>query len=358
MLHRQASSVRFSDRYALVGITNPSAVEIVDLRDRRVLRTIPLQGGIPWSIAVSPDGRDAFVTESSWPSPSRRNDVVEIDLSTDRVVRSIEVGEGPVAIAVSSRTNKAYVVNMGTTRLSGGRQVVVDDYTVTPVDIATGVAAKAIEVCPGPGAIALTPDQSEAFVACTGTPQDPSHEVVPIDLSTGVTGAPISAGVAPMAVAVTHDGRKLFIANTGWPAQPDDTVTVVDLTTDRILGNVSVGLSPISIAITPDDRTAFVVNNAYSQGSVFTVTPIDVATDTPGKPITVGPGPVSVAIAPDGKTAYVSNMGASTESACGSQIEVGDTITPIDVTTLRVGPAIRVDGAPAFLTFLPVGART
>lgn len=161
-----------------------------------------------------------------------------------------------------------------------------------------------------------------------------------------------------MAVAVTHDGRKLFIANTGWPAQPDDTVTVVDLTTDRILGNVSVGLSPISIAITPDDRTAFVVNNAYSQGSVFTVTPIDVATDTPGKPITVGPGPVSVAIAPDGKTAYVSNMGASTESACGSRIEVGDTITPIDVTTLRVGPAIRVDGAPAFLTFLPVGART
>jgi YVTN family beta-propeller protein len=66
----------------------------------------------------------------------------------------------------------AYVVNTGSD-------------TVTPINIATGKAGKAIKVGSAPDAIVVTPDGKTAYVANSG-----SDTVTPINAATGKAGRP------------------------------------------------------------------------------------------------------------------------------------------------------------------------
>ncbi len=343
--------VPLSNRYAYVGIANPPAIERVDLVAGKVLDTIPLAGGIPWAIAITPNGHTAYVTESRFassngPGSNRTDDVVPIDIATDKVGAPIRVGLGPISIAISPDGRTAYVANMGTSHTDRGRMVVADDYTVTPIDTSTNRPGRSIYVGPGPGAVAVSPDGNTLYVALTGTPGTPSYDVVPVDLRTRKIARAIHVGVAPMAIAITPDGKTAYVADTGWPQIKGDTVTPIDIATGRAGNPIRVGDAPFSIAITPDGETAYVVNNNYSRGTRFTVTPIDIASNTPEKPIVVGMGAYFITISPDGHTAYVLNMASFPNVA-------GNTMTPIDTRTNTTEPAIQVGSDPVSMAFLP-----
>jgi DNA-binding beta-propeller fold protein YncE len=68
--------------------------------------------------------------------------------------------------------------------------------TVTPIDVATGVAGTPIRAGNGPDAIAITPDGKTAHVADTG------GAVTPINLATGRAGTPIQFGAYSDPVAI------------------------------------------------------------------------------------------------------------------------------------------------------------
>jgi YVTN family beta-propeller protein len=206
----------------------------------------------------------------------------------------------------------------------------VADYgsgTVTPVNLISQKAGRAIPVGADPQAIVVTPDGRTVYVANAG-----SGTVTPIDTTTDRAGPPIQVGADPVALAVTPDGRTVYVANEG-----SGTVTPIDTTTDRAGPPIPAGAGPRAIAMTPNGRTAYVVD--WEGG---TVTPIDTATDEAEPPIQVGSFPVAIVISAHGGTAYVANYGS-------------DTVTPISIATQTAGQPIQAGYAPDALAVTPDG---
>ena len=259
----------------------------------------PARAGIARPVA---HGRPptAFVVNSG------SNSVTPIDLATRRAGRAIRVGKHPLAIAIPPGGQTAYVANSR----SG---------TVTPIDTATRRAGTPIPVGRDPQSIAVTPDGQTAYVANTG-----SGTVTPINLATRRPGRAIKVGTDPQAMAVTPDGRTVYVLDWGSAG-----VTPIDTATGRAGPPIQVGSYPYAIRVAPDGTTAYVAS--YGSDSV---TPITVATGQPSHPIPVGQAPDALAVTPDSKTVY----------AVGGD---SDTVTPITAATGRAGAGIPVGYSPA-----------
>jgi YVTN family beta-propeller protein len=241
--------------------------------------------------------------------------VTPVNLVTRRAGRAIGVGANPDAIAITPDGRTAYVANSG----SG---------TVTPISTATGAASPAITVGADPQAIAITPDGRTAYVLNSG-----SDTVTPIAVATGAAGPPIRVGAYPRAMALTPDGRTLYVLN--WEG---GSVTPIATATNQPGRPIPTGSFPFAIAISPDGRAAYVANYGSD-----TVTPIATATNTPGRPIPAGQAPDSIAVTPDGRTLYVVDGDT-------------DTVTPIATATGQPGRPVGVGYAPASVTISGSGA--
>jgi DNA-binding beta-propeller fold protein YncE len=179
--------------------------------------------------------------------------------------------------------------------------------TVTPIDLATGKALKPIKVGLGPQGIAISPDGTTAYVTDAGAIPSlsqagpPAKTVTPIDLATDAAGRAIPVGNGPEAITVTPGGTA-FVANTD-----SESVTPIDLTSDTSLAPIAVNGAPVALIST--SQTVFVLTVTSGSGGEYAVTPIDVTTDAAGSPIRVPRDSQYMAIAPGGKTAWVTSLG-------------------------------------------------
>jgi YVTN family beta-propeller protein len=143
-------------------------------------------GKDPGAIAITPDGRTAYVaTDAS-------GFVSVINTQTNQVVGSpITVGTEPFAIAITPDGKTAYVADNGSEDVS-----VINTQT-------NQVVGSPIKVGSFPFAIAITPDGKTAYVADNG-----SEDVSVINTQTNqVVGSPIGIGIGsgPLAIAITPD---------------------------------------------------------------------------------------------------------------------------------------------------------
>jgi YVTN family beta-propeller protein len=260
-------------------------------------------GASPTAIAITPDGRTAYITNE------RGASVTPIELSTYALGPEINVGNEPVAIAITPDGTTAYVTNAG----SG---------SVTPIDLATDMPGPEIKVGTAPEGIAISPDGKTAYVTNAG-----SGSVTPIELTTDTPGPEIKVGKAPDGIAITPDGRTAYVANAG-----SDSVTPIELATQTAGAEIQMCRDPVAVAITPDGKTAYVAN------ALCGVTPIDVATNTPGPVITEECNPMGIAVSPDDKTAYVSGQGCRW-------------VMPIEVATNKPEADIEVGQGPIGVAF-------
>ncbi|MFD4553555.1 caspase family protein [Streptomyces sp. NPDC058469] len=265
-------------------------------------------------VAVSPDGRRAYVTNSSTASGSGLGSVSVIDTATNRTVgRPIVVGYSPAGVAVSWDGRRVYVANDG----SG---------SVSVIDTATNrTIGNPIPVGDTLSAVAVSRD-GRVYVT-----NDGSESVSVIDTATNRTiGNPIPVGKKPRGVAVSRDGRRVYVVNRG----PDSdsglgSVSVIDTATNRTVGRpIVVGHDPVGVAVSPDGRSVYVTNLGPVSG-LGSVSVIDTATNrTVGRPIAVGHNPWGVAVSPDGRLAYVTNSGPNLGSVSGlGSVSVIDTAT-------------------------------
>lgn len=271
---------------------------------------VPLGGGTPiragdnpWAIAVSADGKTAYVVNNA-----ALGTVTPIDVATNKAGSPIPVGSYPKAIAITPDGHFAYVVDYVSN-------------SVTPIDLTRRVAQAPIAVGSRPVAIAITPNGRTAYVTNLG-----DGTVTPIDLKTNTPGAPIPAGTGPGAIAITPDGRTAYVADGTDQPETNATVTPIDLATSTALAPISTGATGlVDVAITPDGKTAYVTDTT---GDLI---PIDVATHAVGAPISVftqgePPREGGLAISPDGRTAFV--IDACEEPHCG-----GGTIYEVALAT-------------------------
>lgn len=245
----------------------------------------------PLGIAITPDGRTAFVTNSLGDS------ITPVDLATNppTLEAHIRVGNGPAAIAVASSGEFAYVSNFNAD-------------SVTPVNLKTSPprSLAPIPVGNGPWSIAISPN---GRLVCVSNSEASTVSVINVATRAVTT---IQVGTNPQAIAISPNGTTAFVASGA-------SVARINLSTSPPSAESPIALAngPLGVAITPDGSTAYTAN------SNNTVTRIDLRTSPPSVrssiPVASLTQPDGITIAPNGETAYIANAGNS--------------VTPIDLET-------------------------
>ncbi|MBC7890695.1 MAG: hypothetical protein H7Y12_00655, partial [Sphingobacteriaceae bacterium] len=108
------NSVVAGERYVFVSNGNNDNISVLDPREGKIVKTIPLQldprlgryrGAIPFGLALSPDGKRLYVAESGL------NAVAVVDVPTLSVLGHLPVGWFPSKLKVSSDGKKLVVAN-------------------------------------------------------------------------------------------------------------------------------------------------------------------------------------------------------------------------------------------------------
>jgi predicted alpha-1,2-mannosidase len=245
------------------------------------------------------------------------NDVTPIDLATGATAPAIDVGEEPRTAVLARDGKRLFVVDAGSN-------------SIAVVDTALARQITTVRVGSTPIDVVLQPDGKKMWVANSddGTIQS-------IDTVTLRASAPLHVGANPRALAVAPDGSTLYVSDNG-----SNGVTPVDLRSNSVGDEIAVGQRPAGLAITPDGKRLYVVDSASND-----VMPIDLSGRSRAlAPIPVGVQPMEIAISPNGRLAYVTNHANST-------------VTPVDLSNDAAGAPIEVGGAPYGIAFTRDGMR-
>jgi DNA-binding beta-propeller fold protein YncE len=254
-------------------------------------------GPNPGSIAVTPDGQHAYVTDSN-PTNGSPTMITPIDLDTNTPGKAIHVAAR--AIAISLNGESAFALGL-------------DD--VVPIDTTTNKPGKAIELGGVPQAIALAPDGQTAWVLSAPDPGlAPGPDKVTltaINTATDAIGKVISltglSNQGPFFVGITPNGAHIYVLGQG-SGKSASTVIAIDAGTDVASKPIKVGIDAGALAFNPNSQHVYVLapGSDYQGPPISpqpkeapgTVTPIATAMNTLGKPIKVGLLASAIAITP------------------------------------------------------------
>jgi len=248
------------------------SVTVIDTEANRVVATIPVHK-LPYFIDVDAAGQRAYVANSG------SNTVSVIDLDRRREIGVVGTGEQPGLARISPDMRTLLVSNRG----SGSVSVFdVAPYKTDGGLQLPGIAAKlkpgskqamphlrtAFSGCPGATDMAILPDSSKVFVACSS-----GHQVMAVSLA----AAPGS-----------------------WAAKQNPS-----LLADHLLGLLDVGETPVQLALKPDGGQIFSAN--FGSDSISA---IDTQTNEVSRTDTIANRPVYSVVSADNGTLWISNFGA------------------------------------------------
>ena len=211
----------------------------------------------PFGVAVSPDGTKAYVTNGGDDTVSvirtADNTVIDTDAEAGGI-NGIAVGDIPNTVAFSPDGTKAAVTNSGPTNVGGFRYTlsIIDTTNYNIITTITGLGDR-------PRGVAFSPDGTKAYVTIRN-----ADFVRVFDTNTYNEITTIAVGNQPLAVAFSPDGTKAFVTN-----EDDDTVSVIDTTTYNEIATITVGIEPGAVAVSPDGNIAYVTNAQSDTVSVI-----------------------------------------------------------------------------------------
>ena len=198
--------------------------------------------GFMGGVAITPDGNRLFVVHVLGTAVSM------VDLSTRKVVRTVQLAAEPYSALVSADGKQVFISLWG-----GAKVLVFDASSLEPRGELT--------VGEHPNAMLQSRDGSRLFVACANT-----NAVWVIDLATGRATEQIGValfpkappGTTPNALALSPDGRTLLVANAD-----NNTVAVVDVSTagaSKVRGFIPTGWYPTGVTFDREGKRIFVLN--------------------------------------------------------------------------------------------------
>lgn len=298
------------------GIAGQDSVSVLDLKHNLPSQIIfDSSFNQPYTVTINHAGTRAYVTNSN------STTVTIINIMTNQVCSVIDGFDGPSGMAITSDDSFAYVNNYGGPEGLGSG----NGRTVSVVDLNSNTIIETITVGLAPAALAISPDDLFVYVInyVDGNTGTGTMSVIRtcddtvIETVTGLSG--------PFGIALTPSGKHAFISNFGSNnfAPIGTTVTAINLQSYEIVATINVGIQPAGIAITPDGDLAYVTNynTLYMDGTDFTGLTAGQGTvniiDTHAKKvlsptIAVGQSPDAITISSCGKYAYVTNFTSNT----------------------------------------------
>lgn len=208
--HRRPHGIDF-DRatgHVLVTTELPSALLVLDPRERKVLRVYDVHGKAPHMVRLAADHRTA------WVSCTDTSNVSVIDLQT-AAVKTIPTGPRPQGIVIAPDGKRVYVANS-------------DGETITVIDAIRKELAGEIPVGgrhSGPVRVAITPDELTILAAL-----QLKHAVQFVNAATMTPGKELPLPGPPVSMTLSADGRTAYSA-----VLQQDTIFIISVAEQRIL---------------------------------------------------------------------------------------------------------------------------
>ena len=245
-----------------VANSGSDSITVIDAESNAVVRTIGVHH-TPYSVAVAPDGKRAYVANSG------SNTVSVIDLDQRREIGVAATGEAPGVVRVASDNRSLVVSN----RVAGSISV----YSIHPNDAAHPLELRdSFSGCPGATDVAILPDSSKAFVACSG-----GHSVIAVWLAAdpdswrGKQDATLQhdqmlclldVGKTPTHLAVKPDGGEIFSTNFD-----SDSISEISSWTNEVSGTYVVGSKPSSAIVSRDDSSLWVTDFGSDSTTMYSI---------------------------------------------------------------------------------------
>ncbi len=240
--------------YVVNGVNLPKNILVIDTSTHIVVATIPLDVGFPGGIAITPDGRYAYLAVSN--------------------------ASGSIA---SGGANRVEVIDTSTNSI----------IATIPIDSVSTY---------GPTLIAITPDGKEVYVTIRGSNK---VDVINTTTNTVVDSIPLGGGTIPVGIAITPDGSRAYVAN-----RHNSTISVIDTTTKAITATIPLSIgkstSSTSVAITPNGNYAYVTYTEFGTIAVIDTNPVSATFNQQvGSISTTSTYLRTVKVTSDGKLAFV-----------------------------------------------------
>lgn len=308
-----AFAPRLSADTVVVVCKSDFQLALVDPATEKVLVRLPTGLG-PHEVAVSPDGRTAYVSNfgrySVYPAGDTAHDkagntITVIDLVDRKVKTTFDLGThtGPHGMVVSHDGKLIWATTE-------------TPQAVLELDSSSGKILHVWNTTQDRShMIVATPNEMKFYVTNTV-----SGSVSVIDRSTGEAKV-IATGPGTEGIAISPDGKEVWVGS-----RLDDKIEIISTATDKIVATFpSGGKGPKRMDFTPDGTQVWVTNPASNQTTVF---------DAHGRELiatlVLSKSPSGVYISSDGHRAYITNA-------------VANELTFIDVATRKI------------LTTMPIG---
>lgn len=280
----QLAAVHAQNSRGLLLVLNKddAALAFVDPATHGVLGTVPTGEG-PHEIAVSADGRLAFVSNYGGQTPGQTLSV--IDIGARKELHRVDLGPLRRPHGLSAVGGKVYFtaeVNRLVARYDPGANLV--DWM-----LGTGQGATHMVI--------VRSDEKTMFTA------NISSDSVTI-IERGNNGAwnetVVPVGKGPEGIDVSPDGREVWTAHSR-----DGGVSIIDVLAKKVVGTIDLGTRRSNrLKFTPDGKIVLVSDDEAGELLV-----VDVAARKAIKHIPLGRNPEGILIQPDGSHAFVAVNG-------------------------------------------------
>ncbi len=272
----QTVAVSPDGRLAYVANQGDGTISLIDLIKKSVVQTISI-GGRPYGVVAGRSG--IFVSDAE------RWEIIKLEPRTLRVVSRVPVAPFPMGLALTG--DERHILS--THHLSG---------TVTVLDASTMRVSGAVGTGLSSGLsqqVVLSPDGKRAYLPQTRS--NPSNTaplfdgmlwpiVNVLDLSAGEVlnketlflDSIDRSGALPLSAALSSDGAVLFAANAA-----SNDISIINLRSRTAKGHIDIGAFPNGLVLSKDGRTLYANNTLDGTLSVIDV---DKATETAWVPIT------------------------------------------------------------------------
>lgn len=268
--------------------------DLVDAATGQVLAKLPTGQG-PHEVAISPDGRTAYIPDygafAVYPPGDQThtrlgNTITVIDLAKRAVKTTFDVGThaGPHCVLVS-RDGKYLWVTTET------------PMALMELDAATG---KLLHLWPTKQdrvhMVVASPDERKFYLTNTA-----SGSVSVLERSSGAVKV-IPTGPGTEGIAISPDGREVWVAS-----RQDHQVEVISTARDeRVATFASGGRGPVRVAFTPDGAQVWVTNAVSHTATIF-----DARSRTLLGTLAIGENPSGMVFSPDGRRVYITSQNAN-----------------------------------------------
>jgi YVTN family beta-propeller protein len=296
------------------GSNTVTVLDLVNLRQDRVLQV----GVEPTGVTANPKRNEVYVVNSG--SSMMTGSVSVIDTEKNRVTATIAVHRRPYFIDVDSAGQRAYVANSGSNNVS-------------VIDLDKRREIGAIGVGESPGLAKISPNGGSLVVTNRASGSVSVVDPEKLKVRAVFPGCPQATDAV-----ILPDSSKAFVACSGGHqvmaiglARPSSTIDSEH--TDRLLTFLDVGKTPVHLALKPDGGEIFVSN--FDSDSI---SEIATGTNEVGGAYLVGAHPSHGIVSADNAFLWISNFNA-------------DSIGVYSIDDGRLINTVHVGGGPDALAF-------